>query len=225
MTWKANVTTAQTPSTLLITVELLALLLQVTILGTTVVANFHDLLTLKKPYAEGSSFTSIVVSSRGKFNRLFHIFRWIWEQCMRWTEKNTPIELSIMNALDFSFETQTVEGQVSRITVLCRIQKFYSYRNSNGSILWNWFSQLFSAKCIKSEYFLCYIWVIFLYISDCVFYLLWLQKEQEQWWTGFLTLAEVCPSGVGLILPSKCFWMTHFTALYQVVKGIQNQTN
>lgn len=87
------------------TVELLALLLQVMILNTTVVANFHDLLTLRKPYAEGSSFISIVVPSRGKFNRLFHIFRWIWEQCMRWTEKDTPIELSIMNALDFSFET------------------------------------------------------------------------------------------------------------------------
>lgn len=113
---------SNTKQSLLITVELLALLLQVMILGTTVVANFHDLLTLRKPYAEGSSFTSIVVSSRGKFNRLFHIFRWIWEQCTRWTKKNTPIELPIMNALDFSFETQTVEGQVKRITVLSRIQ-------------------------------------------------------------------------------------------------------
>lgn len=161
-TWKANVTTAQTPSTLLITVELLALLLQVMILGTTVVANFHDLLTLRKPYAEGSSFTSIVVSSRGKFNRLFHIFRWIWEKCKRWTEKNTPIQLSIMNALDFSFETQTVEGQVRRITVLCRIQRFYSYRNSNGSILWNWFSQ---------QRKMCQIWVSsLLYMGDCVLY-------------------------------------------------------
>lgn len=78
---------SNTKQSLLITVELLALLLQVMILGTTVVANFHDLLTLRKPYAEGSSFTSIVVSSRGKFNRLFHIFRWIWEQCTRWTKK------------------------------------------------------------------------------------------------------------------------------------------
>lgn len=108
-------------------------------LSTTVVANFHDLLTLKKPYAEGSSFTSIVVSSRGKFNRLFHIFRWIWEQCMRWTEKNTPIELSIMNALDFSFETQMVEEQVRRITV--GYWDFTATKNSNGSILWNWFFQ------------------------------------------------------------------------------------
>lgn len=101
---------SNTKRSLLITVELLALLLQIMILGTTVVANFHDLLTLRKPHAEGSSFTSIAVSSRGKFNRLFHIFWWIWEQCMRWTEKNTVIELSIVNALDFSFETQTADG-------------------------------------------------------------------------------------------------------------------
>lgn len=96
---------SNTKHSLLITEELMALLLQVMILSATVVANFHDLLTLRKLYAEGSSFTSIVVSSRGKFNRLFHIFRWIWEQCMRWTEKYTPIELSIMNAPHFSFET------------------------------------------------------------------------------------------------------------------------
>lgn len=112
---------SNTKCSLLTTVELLALLLQIMILSTTVVANFHDLLTLRKAHAGGFSFTSIVVSPRGKFNRLFYIFWWIWEQCMRWTEKNTVIELSIVNALDFSFETQTVEGWVKRRTVLCRI--------------------------------------------------------------------------------------------------------
>lgn len=68
-------------------------------------------------------------------------------------------------------------------------------------------------------------------MGDCVLYtwfflyLPWFQKKQEQWWIGFLTLAEVCPSGVELILHSKCFSITHFTALYQIVKQTQNQTN
>lgn len=65
---------SNTKHSLLITVELLAVLLQIMILGTTVVANFHDLLTLRKSYAEGSSFTSIVVSSRGKIQQAISHF-------------------------------------------------------------------------------------------------------------------------------------------------------
>lgn len=54
---------------LLIIVELSTLCLQSMILGTTVVANFHDLLTLRKAHTRGSSFTFIVCIIKGRMQQ------------------------------------------------------------------------------------------------------------------------------------------------------------
>lgn len=163
-TWKANVTTAQTPSALF---SSLWNCWPSSCRDTTVAANFDDLLTLRKPHTKGSSFTSIVVSSRGKIQQaishfsinLRAVYEVNWKEYSNWTVNSECPGFSLWNT--------TCKG-------LRKENNSSLYHTNNFTATETAMDMCFEpdllregtykAKCIESEYFLhC--------IGGCVFYL------------------------------------------------------